>query len=509
VFAIWTAAAAAAAALRFGCAGEAPPCGLRVGELRRVDATAGLLWGGAGRRVRSLGLGLPRAARVFPSAVVHAIGRALMPGAQIGIRDAQGQAVVSRVELDATVGDALDALNRARPAGWPAIASSQLSVCPGAGWAVPLETEVAGGLLLPLAELQTETVEAPAVPEFYFFSPTSLGSGAGGYVPSAVAAPAPAPAPVPKASPSLPVALIFPGQGSQSVGMLKDVKGLPAVAEMFRKAQAILGYDLLDIITNGPEETLTQTKYCQPAMFIAGLAAVEKLRQTSPEVVDGCRATAGLSLGEYTALTFAGALTFEDGLRLVKLRAEAMQEAATNGKPGAMLSVVGLEKEKLVALCEQTRTSIGGDTVCQIANELFPKGNVAAGDEAAIEALTAAAKAAGAQRAARPKTSGAFHSPLMAPAGAKLAAALAQTTISFPRVQVYSNVAARPYSSAEEILELLAQQLTSPVLWNTSVGQMKSDGITEFYETGPQTQLKSMMRRIDPKLFAATKSVTV
>lgn len=466
-----------------------------------MAATAGLVWGGAGRRL------LPRTARVLAPAVVGGIGRAFMPGAQIGIRDAQGQAVVATVNLDATVGDVLDALNRVRPAGWPPIASSQLAVCPGAGWAVPLETEVAGGLLLPLAELQTETVEAPAVPEFYFFSSTSLGSGAGGYVPSPVAAPAPALAP--KASPSLPVALIFPGQGSQSVGMLKDVKGLPAVAEMFRKAQEILGYDLLDIITNGPEETLTQTKYCQPAMFIAGLAAVEKLRQTNPEIVDGCRATAGLSLGEYTALTFAGALTFEDGLRLVKLRAEAMQEAATNGKPGAMLSVVGLEKAKLVALCEQTRASIGGDTVCQIANELFPNGNVAAGDEAAIEALTAAAKAAGAQRAARPKTSGAFHSPLMAPAGAKLAAALAQTTISFPRVQVYSNVAARPYSSAEEILELLAQQLTSPVLWNTSVGQMKSDGITEFYETGPQTQLKSMMRRIDPKLFAATKSVTV
>jgi [acyl-carrier-protein] S-malonyltransferase len=186
-----------------------------------------------------------------------------------------------------------------------------------------------------------------------------------------------------------------------------------------------------------------------------------------------------------------------------------MQEAATNGKPGAMLSVVGLEKEKLIELCEQTRRSLGGDTVCQIANELFPKGNVAAGDEAVIEALTTAAKAAGAQRAARPKTSGAFHSPLMAPAGAKLAAALAETTITFPTVQVYSNVAARPYASAAEIYELLGQQLTSPVLWNTSVSAMKTDGITQFYETGPQTQLKSMMRRIDPKLFAATTSVTV
>ena len=114
-----------------------------------------------------------------------------------------------------------------------------------------------------------------------------------------------------------------------------------------------------------------------------------------------------------------------------------------------------------------------------------------------------------AQRAARPKTSGAFHSPLMAPAGAKLASALAKTKISFPDVQVYSNVAARPYSSAEEILELLGQQLTSPVLWNTSVGAMKADGITAFCETGPQTQLKAMMRRIDPKLFQSTTSVTV
>ena len=424
----------------------------------------------------------------------------LAMSALLGIRDAQGQAVVAEVGLDATVGDALDALNRARPSGWPSIGAPQLTVGPDAGWPVPLDTEVAGGLLLPMAELQTEAVEgAPGVPEFYFFSPSSLGSGGGGYVPSArAAAPAPAPAPAPAApkAPSLPVALIFPGQGSQSVGMLKDVKDLPAVAEMFAKAKGILGYDLLDIITNGPEAKLTETKYCQPAMFIAGLAAVEKLKQTKPEVVSRCRATAGLSLGEYTALTFAGAFSFEDGLRLVKLRAEAMQEAATNGKPGAMLSVVGLEKEKLAELCEQTRGAIGGDTVCQIANELFPKGNVAAGDEAAIEALTKTAKAAGALRAARPKTSGAFHSPLMAPAGAKLAAALAQTAISFPPVQVYSNVAGRPYSDADEIGALLAQQLTSPVLWNSSVQTMAADGITEFYETGPQTQLKSMMRRI-------------
>ena len=360
--------------------------------------------------------------------------------ATIGIRDAQGQAVAAAVQLCDSVSDVLDKLNQAKPFSWPAIAASQLLLFPG-GWAVPLGTEVAGGLVLPLAEVSSTTGERFGC-EFYFFSPSSLGSGTGGYVPPAAPVDAVATAPAPTqhtpAAPkeTLPIALVFPGQGSQSVGMLKGVKDLPAVALMFEKAKAILGYDILEIILNGPIEKLTETRYCQPAMFIAGLAAVEKLRIEDPKSVEGCRASAGLSLGEYTALTFAGALSFEDGLRLVKLRAEAMQEAATNGKKGKMLSVVGLEKEVLIKLCDQVKASVGGDAVCQIANQLFPKGNVAAGDAACIDMLSPLAKSNGALSAAEPKTSGAFHCPLMAPAGEKLRAALASTKITFPAVQV-------------------------------------------------------------------------
>lgn len=203
-------------------------------------------------------------------------------------------------------------------------------------WLWQLGAEVAGGLLLPVIEHQSSGTGGcdRFGCEFYFFSPASLGSGPGGYTPAAAPAPVAAPTPCPPATedpsataPTLPIAMIFPGQGSQSVGMLKDVKGLPAVAAMFEQAKAILGYDLLEVITNGPESKLTETQYCQPAMFVAGLAAIEKLKLEDPDVVAACRATAGLSLGEYTALTFAGALAFEDGLRLVKLRAEAMQEA--------------------------------------------------------------------------------------------------------------------------------------------------------------------------------------
>ena len=440
----------------------------------------------------------------------------------IGIRDSQGKAVVAECSLSDTVREALAKLNRARPSMWPAIDAAQLCMYPG-GWAVPLDTEVAGGLVLPLAGFMTQPGPGP---EFYFFSPSSLGSGSGGYEPPAtvtMSAPAPtasaspstssAPppaAPKPKSGPTLPIALVFPGQGSQSVGMLKKQMSIPAVAAMFAKAKTILGYDLQALIADGPIEKLTETKYCQPAMFIAGLAAVEQLRLDDPASVDGCRATAGLSLGEYTALTFAGALSFEDGLKLVNLRANAMQEAATMGRKGKMLSVVGMEKDALQQCCEEVRAKLGGDTVCQIANELFPKGNVAAGHAEAIDMLKPLAKSKGALSAAEPKTSGGFHSPLMAPAGEKLKAALAATPISFPeQVQVYSNVAGRPYTSAAEILELLGQQLTSPVLWNGSVAKMRSDGIEKYFEVGPQTQLRSMMRRMDPKLFQATVSVNV
>merc|ERR1719429_565880 len=165
--------------------------------------------------------------------------------------------------------------------------------------------------------------------------------------------------------------------------MMSTVKDLPSVQEMLNKAKEILGWDVLDLCMSGPEQKLEETKYCQPAIFIAGLAGVEKLKQEREEAVSKPQVCAGLSLGEYTALSFAGVFSFEDGLKLVKLRGEAMQEAATVGKQ-AMLSVAGVEKSKLEGLCKDAAAKEGGSAVCQIANELFPKGFSCAGTEPAI-----------------------------------------------------------------------------------------------------------------------------
>merc|ERR1712050_426430 len=189
---------------------------------------------------------------------------------------------------------------------------------------------------------------------------------------------------------------------------------MPKVKEMLDKSKDILGYDILEICLNGPETKLEETKYCQPAMFIAGLAGVEKLRGEREEAVSRCQVVAGLSLGEYTALCTAGVFTFEDGLKLVKLRGEAMQAAASASKQ-AMLSVAGLEKPKLMELCESAKQGISG-AVCQIANELFPKGFSVAGTEEAIVKLKDLADKAGALQAKVLKTSGGFHTPLMKPA---------------------------------------------------------------------------------------------
>lgn len=195
---------------------------------------------------------------------------------------------------------------------------------------------------------------------------------------AADAAPAAAPLPPPttvgpEGQEPLPIALFFPGQGSQYVKMLDGVKDMPEVQEMLKKAEPILGYDILDICLNGPEEKLEETRYCQPAMFIGGLAGIEKLKKERPEAVSRASVMAGLSLGEYTALCAAGVMSFEDGLKLVKLRGEAMQEAAAQSKQ-LMLSVAGLEEGQLRALCVEAAKKEGPNGVCSISNSLFPNG---------------------------------------------------------------------------------------------------------------------------------------
>jgi len=321
--------------------------------------------------------------------------------------------------------------------------------------------------------------------------------------PSAVPAVA-APLPVVSAvAEPLPVALCFPGQGSQYVTMLEGVNHLPGVQVMLEKAKIILGYDVLELCLKGPETKLEETRFCQPAMFIAGLAGIEKMK-SDPELKEKAERTsimAGLSLGEYTALCAAGVMSFEDGLKLVKLRGEAMQEAAGQSKQ-LMLSVAGLDQDKLEALCAEAAT-VGG--VCSIANSLFPKGFSVGGTEAAIKHLEDSAMKNGAIQAKILKTSGAFHTSLMKPAQDKLVEALEEVLPSMkpPVCTVFMNASAkavRPGADPEqEILPLMKKQLTSTVLWEDSVRAMiNEEGITDFFEVGPMKQIKAMMKRIDP-----------
>jgi [acyl-carrier-protein] S-malonyltransferase len=222
---------------------------------------------------------------------------------------------------------------------------------------------------------------------------------------------------------------------------------------------------------------------------------------------------AGLSLGEYTALCAAGVFSFEDGLKLVKLRGEAMQEAASVGKQ-AMLSVVGLERDKLEKLCKEAQSKEGGSGVCTIANSLFPKGFSCAGTDKAIKHLEETAMKAGALKATVLKTGGAFHTSLMQPAAEKLNKALNDTfpNMKPPNRRIYMNVTGKPLepgTDPKEIVDLLSKQLTSPVLWNPLMDRALKDGITTFYECGPQKQLKAMMKRIDQKAWNTTTNVEV
>jgi len=312
--------------------------------------------------------------------------------------------------------------------------------------------------------------------------------------------------------PPLPVALLFPGQGSQYVKMLSGVKDKPAVKRLLETAERILGYDILELCLKGPESKLEQTRYCQPAMYIGGMAAVEKLREDKPDRIERCQAVAGLSLGEYTALTVAEVFDFETGLQIVKLRAEAMQEAAEASEQ-SMLSVAGLDQETLGALCKESRTSDGD--VCEIANFLFPNGFSCAGTRSSVEKLMQKAqKTDGCLQAKLLKTSGGFHTSLMSPARDKLIKFLRsqEGKMKPPKCDVYMNLSGRritPAAKPADIIPMLGDQLCNCVQWEPSMKEMIKDGVTEFYECGPMKQLKAMMKRIDPNAFKGTTTIDV
>jgi [acyl-carrier-protein] S-malonyltransferase len=299
------------------------------------------------------------------------------------------------------------------------------------------------------------------------------------------------------------IAFLFPGQGAQAVGMAKDLCAnfLPARA-MFDRAGAVLGFDLAEVCFNGPEERLNSTVVSQPAIFVASWAALEQLRAEKPELVAACQAAAGLSLGEYTALAFAGAMSFEDTLAVVKARGEAMQ-AAADATPSGMASILGLERDRIEELCTQARTA----GRIWIANLLGPGNIVVSGERTALAAITPLAEAAGATKVIPLAVAGAFHTEIMRPADEQLARVLAPVEIRPPRVPVVSNVDATTHAAPAEIRQILVCQVLSPVLWEDSMRRLLADGIDQFYEIGPGRVLKGLLRRIDRK--AACENVGI
>jgi [acyl-carrier-protein] S-malonyltransferase len=276
-----------------------------------------------------------------------------------------------------------------------------------------------------------------------------------------------------------------------------------AARELFERAQEVLGYDLAELCFDGPAKKLDSTVYSQPALFVCGLAGLELLKQVSPDVVEACQATAGLSLGEYTAIVFAGVMDFETGLAVVKRRGEAMQAASDQTSSG-MVSLLGLELSQIEQLCEEAR---GAGEVLQVANHLCPGNIVVSGDKAACERIADAAVKAGAMKAIPLAVAGAFHTPIMLSAVEQLSEALANTTLSPPRIPVISNVDARPHDDPEEIRKLLVQQVVAPVRWEDSMRFLLDEGFDLFYEVGPGRALRGLMKRISRK--TKCESVTV
>ena len=285
--------------------------------------------------------------------------------------------------------------------------------------------------------------------------------------------------------------LLFPGQGSQAVGMGKDLYDqVPQARARFEEADKILGRNLTEIIFNGPIEELTDTRNTQPALFAVEAALTDLLLSKGivPEYA------AGHSLGEYSALYAAGVITFEDGLKTVAARGAAMAETGVRN-PGAMAAVMGLGKDKIVSVISQITTG-----VVVSANENSPEQTVISGETGAVNEACALLKEAGAKRAIPLPVSGAFHSPLMQPAAEKLAGALSRVTFSAPRCPVIANVTAKAESDPAAMKELLVRQLVSPVRWVDSMAALAACAPSACAEVGPGAVLKGLMKKCQPDI---------
>ena len=285
------------------------------------------------------------------------------------------------------------------------------------------------------------------------------------------------------------LAFLYPGQASQYVGMGKDLYDkFPWVKDIFDKANELLGYDLKSVCFEGPEEELKQTHITQPAIFVHSVIVTQLLAQKNivPEMA------AGHSLGEYSALVAAQAISFEDGLHVVKKRGELMQYAGEK-QPGTMAAIIGLSGDKVIEICKQA-SSAG---IVQAANFNSPHQVAISGSYQGVARASELSKQKGAKKVTPLVVSGAFHSPLMESAQEELKTALQEINIQTAKFPVYANVTAKPVKAADEIRELLYKQLTHPVKWVATIENMISDGATDFYEVGPGNVLAGLGKRIN------------
>jgi [acyl-carrier-protein] S-malonyltransferase len=289
------------------------------------------------------------------------------------------------------------------------------------------------------------------------------------------------------------IAFLFPGQGSQAVGMGMDVADLfPAAAKVFDTADRVLGFSISSLIRQGPEEELKLTINTQPAVVATSIAMLEVLREHGIE----CQATAGHSVGEYAALYCAGVLSLENCLELTRARGEYMHESGVK-YPGTLAAVIGLDIDKLEEVCRSVSAETG---IVVVANLNCPGQTVISGELKAVEKAGEKALEAGASKVVSLQVSAAFHSPLMDEAAEKLAEKLNSVEFHDARFPVYANVTGEPVTSGVQIRELMKKQITSRVSWEKAIRRMMEDGISEFVEIGPGNALAGMLRRIDRKL---------
>ncbi|KAJ3661173.1 hypothetical protein Zmor_005582 [Zophobas morio] len=320
----------------------------------------------------------------------------------------------------------------------------------------------------------------------------------------------------PKQDPRETSIILFPGQGSQFVGMTKELMKFPMARDLFELANYILKYDLLKLCQEGPKEKLDQTQYCQPAIMVSSLAAIERLKEERPNAILNCTGTAGFSLGEITALVFAGAIGFERGLQLVKIRGEAMQLASEAYQGGMVTVIYGPDSKLNQALLKAKEWAVDkGDLFpeCRIANYLYPHCKVVAGSISALDYLEKNAKEYNLRRVKKLPVSGGFHSDLMLPAVEPFRKALNKTEIQDPVISVYSNVDGKRYKNAAHIKKQLPKQIVKPVKWEQTLHVIYERTQDEYFprtfECGPGSSLTTILKQVNTKAWSSCLHIGV